>query len=82
MGVSITYKLGGRTVSQSQFFSGLEGEIRKMAVDDLTAKAGRVRCSEHGETASVSEVVATPNGFSFTLSGCCDELVRRAEAAL
>lgn len=82
MGVEITYTVAGRKVSRDQFFDGIEGQLRKAAVDEVTANVQRVRCATHGKTATVSEVRETGEGFSFSVSGCCDEVVSRARDAL
>lgn len=61
---------------------GMEGELRKVALDGAIKACEGVRCSKHGQSASVSEVRQTPSGFEFRLSGCCDDLVERAQRAL
>jgi hypothetical protein len=79
---SLSYTLGGRNVSRDQFFEGLEGEIRKVAADSVSRQVHRVRCSKHGQRASVTELRQTRNGISVDISGCCDELVQRAKDAI
>ena len=81
-GLEVTYTLAGRKVSRNEFFRGIEGEIRRSAVAQVTDKVERVSCSKHGQGAKVSEVRETPDGFSLSVSGCCDDLVRRAQASL
>lgn len=80
MDVSVRYEVDGRQVSQEYFFKGLEGQIKKVAVDELIERAQAVTCPEHGQRAEVSEVIATSEGFTLQLSGCCDDLVERAQA--
>lgn len=82
MGVEIEYTLGGRKVSRNQFFSGIDGQMREAAVDQVRSKIGRTRCPEHGQTAVVSEVRETRDGFDLNITGCCDALVQRAGGAL
>lgn len=82
MGVDLTYTLGGRKVSRDQFFKGLEGEIRKTASDNVTRQVQRVRCPKHGQTARVTGLRETHDGFGFEISGCCDELVERAKGVI
>jgi hypothetical protein len=82
MGVELTYTLNGRKVSRQQFFDGFEGAIRQEMVDQLTAQVEQVSCPEHGKGITVSEVIQTNQGFSFTLTGCCDQGVALAENSL
>jgi hypothetical protein len=82
MDVGIEYKLGGRRVSQKKFFEGIEGQIRKLAVDGLIDRATQVTCPKHGKRAEVSKISETSDGFSFQISGCCDDLVERARSNL
>lgn len=82
MGVEITYTLGGRKVSQKQFFEGLEGQVRQMAVDQVVERVQQVSCPQHGQKVAVSEVRETGQGFEFEFSGCCDEAIARARDSL
>ena len=59
-----------------------KGAVEKVALEGAVKTAKSVRCPKHGKTATVSKVRKTPKGFSFELSGCCDDLVSRAQAAL
>lgn len=63
--VSLKYELDGRQVSQQQFFDGLEGQMRKVALDTVIEQVTELTC---------------PEGFSVQLTGCCDDLIERAEA--
>ncbi len=82
MSVDLSYTLGGRKVSRDQFFEGLEGEIRKTASENVTSRVESVRCPKHGQKARVTEVHQTRDGFSFHVTGCCDELVEHAKRAI
>ena len=78
MSPTITYALEGKTVSSDEFFDVIAGGGRQIAVQQMTASIEGVVCEEHGAHASVAEVEQTPNGFGFTISGCCDDLIDRA----
>jgi hypothetical protein len=80
--VGITYTLGGRKVSQKQFFDGIEGQIRHAAVDQVVERVRQVKCPEHGKAVEVSEVKETPQGFSFEFTGCCDQAIAAAQQSL
>jgi hypothetical protein len=78
MSPAIAYALDGQTVSSDKFFDLIAGGGRQLAVQQMTASIETVSCAEHGANASVDEVDQTPDGFGFTISGCCDELIDRA----
>jgi hypothetical protein len=56
--------------------------VEKAATDAAVETAKSVRCPKHGKTATVKNVRKTPQGFSFEVDGCCDEVVARAQKAL
>lgn len=82
MSFSVSYKVNGRTVSRNQFFDGIEGQIRQAGADQVTGKVRSVRCSQHGKPADISVVRKTRDGFSVSLTGCCDEVVEKAQRAI
>lgn len=81
MSAAVTYALDGRTVSSNEFFDVIAGGGRQLAIQQMTAKIESVSCAQHGENAVVTEVDQAPEGFGFTISGCCDELIDRAHSA-
>jgi hypothetical protein len=81
MSSPVTYALDGRTVSGHEFFDVIAGGGRQLAIQRMTAKIESVSCAQHGGNATVTEVDQTPEGFGFTISGCCDELIDRAHSA-
>lgn len=81
MSATVTYALEGRTVSSNEFFDVIAGGGRQLAIQQMTAKIESVLCTQHGETAVVTEVDQSSEGFGFTISGCCDELIDRAHSA-
>lgn len=81
MSAAVTYALDGRTVSSNEFFDVIAGGGRQLAIQQMTAKIESVRCAQHGGNAVVTEVDQASEGFGFTISGCCDELIDRAHSA-
>jgi hypothetical protein len=81
MSAAVTYALDGKAVSSHEFFDVIAGGGRQLAIQQMTAKIEGVQCTQHGGTAVVTEVDQTPEGFGFTISGCCDELIDRAHSA-
>lgn len=78
MSKEITYSLDGQTVSSDEFYDRIAGGGRQREVQEAMAKIEGEVCEVHGQHAEVAEVDQTPNGFGFTISGCCDELIDRA----
>lgn len=81
MSTAVTYALEGQPVSSEEFFDVIAGGGRQAAIQEATAKIEGVVCAKHGEHAVVTEVDQSPEGFGFTISGCCDELIDRAHSA-
>jgi hypothetical protein len=74
----VTYALDGQAVSSDEFFDGIAGGGRQIAVQQMTASIESVSCPEHGEHATVAEIDSSGGDFGFTIAGCCDELIDRA----
>ena len=81
MSTAVTYALEGRPVTSEEFFDVIAGGGRQLAVQQMTARIEAVVCAQHGAGAVVTEVDQSPEGFGFTISGCCDELIDRAHSA-
>lgn len=81
MGTAVTYALEGRAVSSEEFFDVIAGGGRQIAIQQMTAKIESAVCTQHGGEAVVTEVDQSAEGFGFTISGCCDELIDRAHSA-
>jgi hypothetical protein len=81
MSKTVTYALEGRPVTSSEFYDVIAGGGRQLAIQQMTAKIESVVCAQHGEAAVVTEVDQSPEGFGFTIAGCCDELIDRAHSA-
>lgn len=81
MSAAVTYALDGRAVSSNEFFDVIAGGGRQLAIQQMTAQIESVVCPQHGGAAVVTEVDQSSEGFGFTISGCCDELIDRAHSA-
>lgn len=77
----MTYTLGGRKVSREQFFKGLEGQVRQVAVDQVRKRVERVRCPEHGKSVAVVAKQGASQ-LEFGLTGCCERAIKMAQDAL
>jgi len=81
MGVKIEYKVGSRRVSQREWERHLREAPLEAVKDEILQKISRIRCPKHGQAARV-EFAKTSQGFNANLSGCCDELMQRAQRVL
>jgi hypothetical protein len=81
MSTPVTYALEGRAVTSNEFFDVIAGGGRQLAIRQMTSKIESTICAQHGEGALVTEIDQSPEGFGFTISGCCDELIDRAHSA-
>jgi hypothetical protein len=78
---AVTYALEGRAVNGEEFFDVIAGGGRQLAIQQMTARIESVVCTQHGGSAVVTEIDQSSEGFGFTISGCCDELIDRAHSA-
>lgn len=78
----LTFKLDGRTVNRSQFVDGMMGKVRQAAVEKVRETVESTRCPEHGQRARLSQVEWRGEGFSAKVTGCCDAVVKKAQAKI
>jgi hypothetical protein len=83
MGLRIEYR-DNKGRKHNSLDSMVKAEMDKLvneAARNVERVVGAQRCPIHGKTPSIS-ITKHREGFSYTIDGCCDELVRRAEAAI
>ena len=82
MGLEIEYR-DSRGRRHNSLDSMMKSEMGKL-VDQMSRDVERAvrsqRCAVHGQTPSVS-VSRAGDQISYTINGCCDEVVSRAESA-
>jgi hypothetical protein len=83
MGLDIEYRdTKGR--KHNDLGSLVQAEMGKL-VDEAARKVERVvraqRCPAHGKSASIS-ITKGKEGFGYSISGCCDAAVEKAERAV
>lgn len=78
MGFDMQYTLGGRKVSQKQFFDGRQKQAVDQALTSAKASIEATRCRTHGQRARATLKSRHGDRYEFSITGCCDELVRAA----
>lgn len=82
MGIEMEYKdsRGRRHNSLESMLKAEAGLVVDQAASDVERAVRAQRCSIHHRTPSIS-IRKTGDGFSYTIDGCCDDLVAKAEHA-
>ena len=78
--MDIEYWINGRKVPASRVGDQLQGELLKEAAQQVTAKVGSLRCSQHGQHPKVIVKSSSSREVRLSVEGCCDaltETVRR-----
>lgn len=47
-------------------------------IDDLSRKAGRIRCEEHGRSVQLEVLSHDGDNAEVRVLGCCDDVIERA----
>lgn len=80
--IDISYEVGGRKVSPSQFSNAIEKAVFTQVTDSVTKALSSVRCPEHGQYPSVVVKGASLDNLQFEIHGCCEDLISRATQEL
>jgi hypothetical protein len=57
--------------------------ISRMIAEGIAAEVNRsVRCDAHAATPTVTIVRAEPDGLEYAITGCCDDLRKKARQAI
>lgn len=80
--LEIHFEINGRRVDPRSLGETLEAAALESVRDAVTAKLGAVRCSVHGQSPSVLCHGRSLGTLSFTVSGCCQELIDQATKRL
>ena len=76
--IDVYWEIDGRRVSPNQVGSALEQSIYKQLAESLKQELGSVRCPEHGERPTIIFEGKRGKELSFTIKGCCEQLVEMA----
>jgi hypothetical protein len=76
------FEIDVRRVRPEEMGNALEAAMLQAVKDQVGALVGGVVCLVHGERARVTGTGHAAQEFEFTVEGCCDDVVRRVQAAL
>ena len=71
--ITIEYKIRGLEPLESEFFSGIEAEIRKTAEVGVRHQIESMACPVHGQGPTVS-FENLESGWKYDIQGCCEIL--------
>jgi hypothetical protein len=80
--IDFSFEVGGRKVSGNRFADEIEKAMFQQVKDSVSKALSGVRCPEHGKYPSVVVKGSTLNNLHFEISGCCEDLIKRATAQL
>ena len=80
--IDFSFEVGGRKVSLDQFANEIEKAVFQEVKDHVSKALSAVRCPKHGKYPSVVVKGTTLNALHFEISGCCEDLIKRATAQL
>ena len=72
--MKLTFRTGGREVSESQFADKVMNAALETARKNLKAKIEAVRCPVHHQKAEA--ILKDSRGVNFEVRGCCDVLAQ------
>jgi glutamine synthetase type III len=81
--IRIEYEVGGRKYSDpKRMADALMAEIMSEVGKEIATKLRSVRCPDHDEQPAVRVVSRKSESVEFELSGCCEKLIKMAEARI
>jgi hypothetical protein len=79
--MSIEWKVDGRRVAPGDVSRELMKSMKNELETNIRRDVARHRCDVHGQQAKVT-FHQRGGEYGFEISGCCDEFVRKVQAAL
>lgn len=78
----LSFEINGRRVQPNQIANALEKAMVQQITDSVKKSVGSIRCPVHGKHPSIKCVGRSIENLSLEVSGCCDELVKKATEKL
>ena len=76
--IDFSFEVGGRKVSANRFADEIEKAVFQDVKQSVTKALSGVRCPEHGKYPSVVVKGRSLDKLQFEISGCCEDLIKRA----
>lgn len=84
--MSMKFKVNGRTVPAGQVGKAMGDALEKSAFEqvkkNVQERLRRVRCPEHHQSPRVTSSGSSLSNLSWSIEGCCDQVVSEAKKAL
>jgi len=80
--IEITFNVNGRKVNPNNMKNALENAMLKGFEESIKKSIGYVRCSEHNQAPKVLVKGRNFENLSIEVSGCCENIVKKATAKL
>lgn len=78
----LEFKINGRKVRPDQMEKELEKAMFADIKKEMADKVRRIRCPKHGQAARVTPRGHSIKQLSWSVEGCCDELIDRVKKAI
>jgi hypothetical protein len=76
--IDISFEIGGRKVSASQFGNALEQAVLQQVTENIKNSLSSVRCKEHGQRPKIKVKGQKIDNLTFEVEGCCQVLIDEA----
>jgi hypothetical protein len=80
--LEVKFTINNRELVPEELEDGLLASVLQDIEKDVRRKAGKLRCAEHGEFASVTVTGPSPKQLRLHVEGCCDNLINQVSDAL
>ncbi|RYA22432.1 hypothetical protein CRU96_13090 [Malaciobacter halophilus] len=76
--IGISFEINGKKVNPNNIGDALENAMLQQIGESIKKSIGSLRCSEHNQTPKVLVKGKSLDKLSIEVSGCCDDIVKKA----
>jgi hypothetical protein len=80
--LKLTFEINGRKVDPNNMADALEAAMLSAVRGNIEQRLSTVRCPVHGSAPTVTCKGSSLERLSFSVSGCCNELIETTKRAL
>lgn len=73
--IDVHFEINGKKVSPEEIGNEIEAAVLRMIKENIQKSVGSVYCKEHGEKPKLICKGFSADKLSYTVSGCCDEVI-------